>query len=206
MALAILQRLEALERQVAQMNVRGKIVEVDYDNHKAKVKYGENQTTGWLPWKPIRAGKAIVWWPLEVGEAVTVLSPGDLTLGEIFPASYQNDFPAPSNDPDLFLIQFDDETSLSYHSADKKLIATLPDDGTTLLTSKGGITLVGDTVIDGNITITENAVIEGTTHSNGDVSCDANVSDQKSTMQIIRDVFNVHTNPVNGSQPPPGKM
>ena len=107
MDLPILQRLEALERQLGQIVIRGKVIEVDYDKQRAKVKYGAEQVTAWLPWKPIRAGKAIIWWPLEVGEAVTVISPGDLTLVEIFPGSYQQDFPAPgSAAPELFLLHF----------------------------------------------------------------------------------------------------
>lgn len=206
MGLSIHQRLEALERALAQMVIRGKVEEIDFEKKRARVRYSPEQVTGWLPWKPIRAGKAIIWWPLEVGEAVTVISPGDLSLGEIFPSSYQTTFPAPSDDPDLFLVQFDDQSSLSYQRIDKKLIATLPDGGTTLLTSPGGITLVGDTVIDGNVTITKNTQIYGSTHSQGNVISDADVSDSKSSMQSMRDTYNGHTNPSSGTLKPPQQM
>lgn len=189
MDLSIQQRLEALERALAQMVVRGKVVEVDYPTRRAKVRYSKDQVTGWLPFKPLRAGKAIMWWPIEVGEAVTVISPGDLALGEIFPGSYQNDFPAPSDDPDLFLLHFSDDAFISYQRTDKTLVAQLPADGTTTLISKGGITLEGDTQIKGNVTVTGNA------HADGDVS------DNKSTMQIMRDKYNAHNH--SKAVPPP---
>ena len=119
----ILQRLDELERRQAQMVVRGKIAEIDPDNAVARVAYGENekQLTGWLTWKPIRAGKAIVWWCPEVGAGVTVLSEGDLSLGEIIPGSYYNDFNAPSTDPEVFLIEFGDGSSVKHHRGEHQL-------------------------------------------------------------------------------------
>lgn len=120
----ILQRLEELERRVAQMVIRGKIASVDPVAGVARVSYGprgQQQQTGWLPWKPMRTGKAIVWWCPEVGEGVTVISDGDLSLGEIFPGSYQNDFPAPSADPDVFFIAFGDGSSVGHNRSDHTL-------------------------------------------------------------------------------------
>lgn len=204
MDLSILQRLEELERQLAQVHVRGKVIEVDYETHRAKVQYGENQTTGWLTWMPLRAGRAIVWWPLEVGEAVTVLSPGDLTLGQIYPASYQNDFPAPSADPDLFLVQFDDTARISYQRTDKVLDATLPDGGKATLNATGGIKLVGDTEIDGNLKVTKDTAVDGATHSKGAISSDDHVSDKTSSIQTVRDTYNGHDHAKN--VPPPAKQ
>lgn len=117
----LFKRVEELERRVGQMVVRGKIKEVDLDKALARVEYGPEQVTAWLPWKPIRTGKAIVWWSPEVGEGVTVISEGDLTLGEIFPGSYHKDFAAPSNDPDLFLIEFGDGSKVAHNRASHKL-------------------------------------------------------------------------------------
>lgn len=115
------QRVEELERRLGQMVVRGKICAVDVQKAVAKVEYGDKQTTAWLTWKPIRSGKAIVWWVPEVGEGVTVISEGDLSLGEIYPGSYHKDFKAPSNDPDLFLVQFGDGSQVSHHRGSHKL-------------------------------------------------------------------------------------
>lgn len=121
---SILQRLEALERQLAQVVVRGKVVEINFEQQRAKVQYGDGLTTGWLPWKPMRAGQAIVWWPLEVGEAVTVLSPGDLSLGEIIPASYSEAHSAPSTNPDLCIVQFGDGSEVRHDRSTGDYTAT----------------------------------------------------------------------------------
>jgi phage baseplate assembly protein V len=147
MALHVLQRIETLERQIAQVNVRGKVSEVDYEKQLARVKYGENQTTGWLPWKPIRAGKAIVWWPLEVDEAVTVISPGDLTLGEIMPSSYSQAHSAPSTDKNLCIIQFGDGSEIRHDQSTGDYTATykgsviINADKDTTVNSKGKATI-----------------------------------------------------------------
>ena len=94
-----------------------KIANIDPKKALARVAYGENgaQLTGWLTWKPIRAGKAIIWWCPEVGEGVTILSEGDLSIGEIIPGSYYNNFSAPSSDPEEFVIAFGDGSSVKHH-------------------------------------------------------------------------------------------
>jgi phage baseplate assembly protein V len=139
MALTTSQRLEALERQMAQIVIRGKVELVDCKKQRARVRYGENQLTPWLRWKPIRAGRAIIWWPLEVGEAVTVLSPGDLQLGEILPSSYSAEHSAPSDDPDLCIVQFGDGSEVRHNRATGDYAATY--------TGKATITVGGDTTI-----------------------------------------------------------
>lgn len=133
----LLKRVEELERRVAQMVVRGKVHAVDPANKVARVAYGprgQKQLTGWLPWKPSRTGKAIVWWCPEIGEGVTVVSDGDLSLGEILPGSYQNDFPAPSEDPDEFLIHFGDGSKVSHHREESRLTVV----------NKGNVSLIAD--------------------------------------------------------------
>lgn len=186
-------RLEELERRVGQMVIRGKIAEVDPAKHVARVAYGPKgkQLTGWLQWKPMRTGKAITWWCPEVGEGVTVISEGDLALGEIFPGSYHSEFPAPSKDPDLFFIQFGDGAEISYHRKNHVLKAILPESGTTEIKSKGGIKLIGDTTI------------EGTVHATKDISSDANVSDSTRSMSDDRGIYNGHDHPHGDPVVPP---
>lgn len=146
----ILQRLEELERQISQMVIRGKVEQVDYETQRARVRYGSNQLTPWLKWKPLRAGKAIVWWPLEVGEAVTVLSPGDIQLGEILPSSYNADFSAPSTDPDLCIVQFGDGSEVIHnrktgdYQATYKGKATINVEKATTVNSTGAVAINSD--------------------------------------------------------------
>lgn len=151
------ERVSELERRLEEMFVRGVILESDPVNKRVVVSYGTTEKpmkTGWLPVKPIRAGKAIVWWWPEVGEGVTVLSPGDLRFGEVFPASYHTERPAPSDDPDLFLVEFGDGSKVSHHRETHLLE----------LVNMGDV----EATIEGNVT----GLIKGTTT----VTCEKSVS------------------------------
>lgn len=202
----LLMRIEALERRVSQMIVRGKISEVNPENKRAKVQWGPEQFTGWLPWKPVRTGKDIVWWCPEVGEGVTVLSDGDLLNGEIIPGSYTDDYPAPSSNPAMFLVQFGDGSKISYDRDNHVLHANLTNESRTRLHSPGGITLVGDTRIEGKLTVTQDTRIEGATHSVGNITSEGSISDNTSSMGQMRSVYNNHTHPNQGADPPTTKM
>ncbi|KEQ11285.1 hypothetical protein GZ77_26085 [Endozoicomonas montiporae] len=183
------QRLEELERRISQMVVRGTIAEVNPDKHIARVSYGPNLTTGWLQWKPLRTGGAITWWCPSVGEGVTVISDGDLSLGEIIPGSYYGDFPAPSSDPDLHLVRYEDGAEISYHQKDSQLKAVLPDAGKTELVSKGGIKFVGDTEIDGGLHVTKA------------IKADKDITDHTRSMADDRGIFNGHDHIGNQGKP-----
>lgn len=184
----LLARLEELERRMAQMVVRGKIVEVDAAQHAARVEYGPNMTTGWLQWKPVRSGKAIVWWVPEVGEGVTVISEGDLALGEILPGSYHKDFAAPSTDPDVFLVQYGDGSRMAYDRKAHLYTLDLPAGGRVELVAPGGFKLTGDTKIEGALHVTKN--IKG----------DAEISDQVRNMSADRLLYSAHK---HGNSPAP---
>jgi len=186
----VLQRLEELERRVGQMVVRGKIADVDPVRHVAKVEYGPGQTTGWLQWKPMRSGKAIVWWCPEVGEGATVISEGDLSLGEILPGSYHKDFQAPSSNPELFLVQYGDGATMAYDREAHLYRLTLPAGGRVELVAPAGFKLTGDTEIDGALRVTK------------DTTCDGEVSDQVRSMSADRELYNVHNHPTpDGPEP-----
>ena len=202
----VLSRLEALERRSHQTVVRGTISEVDPEKAVAKVKWGPEQFTGWLPWKPARTAGAIVWWCPEVGEGVTVISDGDLVRGEILPGSYTATHPAPETNPKVFMVQFGDGAVITYDRENHQLVATLPEGGTTELTSPGGIKLTGNTEIVGTLDVSDNTTIQGTTHSAGAVSSDSNVSDRTGSMQAMRDVYNEHNHGSQGAAPPAAKM
>ncbi|NYZ70241.1 phage baseplate assembly protein V [Endozoicomonas sp. SM1973] len=154
----ILQRLEALERRLAQVVVRGRIHAVDPTRGLAKVEYGaegQQQTTGWLPWKPQRTGKTITWSPPDIGEGATVISEGDLTLGEIIPGSYYDQFPAPSANPDVHLTRYADGAIEQYDQSGQTYQLLLPTSGTVNIVANGGVTITGDLTITGNIKATQ---------------------------------------------------
>lgn len=166
-------RLEVLERRQSQMIVRGKIVEVDPENHKARVEYGENQTTTWLPWKPIRSAAASVWWCPEVGEGCTVIADGELALGEIILGSYSDEFPSPSTDPDEFKLALGNGSQISYNRSTNKLQIQIVGDSELSITGNAILTVEKASTV----SITENATISvgGKTQltSKGDVTVTA---------------------------------
>ncbi len=201
----VLARLDELERRVAQMVVRGKVSAVDHARHVARVDYGGGMTTGWIQWKPVRTGKATVWWSPEVGEGVTVISDGDLRLGEILPGSYHADMPAPSSDPDLFLIEWGDGSAMSHHRGDKHFDLNVAGPGTATVTAEGGVLIKGATKIIGNVEVVGNVhatggiAADGNVSSKGSIAADGDVSDGTRTMQGDRGIYNGHDHPDAGT-------
>lgn len=167
------ERVSELERKLEEVFVRGIIVESNSVERWVVVSYGTEESpmkTGKLPVKPIRSGKAIVWWFPEVGEAVTVISPGDLRFGEVFPGSYYSERPAPSDDPDLFLVEFGDGSKVSHHRGTHKL--ELINMGDVEATIEGNVT----GLIKGNVTATVEKDLSATVKGKATVNCDKNVS------------------------------
>lgn len=191
----VLQRLEDLERRINQMVVRGKIKDVKASPPRAKVEYGESLTTAWLPWKPIKTGKAIIWWAPEVGEGVTVISNGDLSQGEIHPGSYHDDFKPPSTDLNAFHINFGDDSTIDYNRESHALALDFKGnvaavvDGKTTLEAKGGAEITGEVKIIGGLHVTK------------DIKGDGEVADKVRAMSKDRTIFNAHGHSYSWSDP-----
>ncbi|APU00412.1 baseplate assembly protein V [Aeromonas phage 3] len=135
--MSILDRLEAIERMLEQMVVRGTIDQVDCNSQRVKVRYGEDSVTDWIEWKPSRSGHVTIWSPPQVGEGVTVISDGDVNRGEVFLGSYHNSMPPPSTDPDATVMKFPDGTVFTYNMKENKLTLEVAGDAT--LDVKGNI-------------------------------------------------------------------
>ena len=113
----ILQRLEAIERRLSYLNVRGIVSKIDPNMGAGgciRVQYGDNQLSDWLPVKPLRSGESSIWLFPSVGESVTIT---DLETGEVLPGSFNSDNPPPTRDPDVLYIKFKDEGFISYNQA-----------------------------------------------------------------------------------------
>ncbi|MCI9687425.1 phage baseplate assembly protein V [Vibrio parahaemolyticus] len=195
------ERVSELERKLEEVFIRGVILESNSIERWVVVSYGTEESpmqTGKLPVKPIRSGKAIVWWFPEVGEAVTVISPGDLRFGEVFPGSYYSERPAPSDDPDLFLVEFGDGSKVSHHRGTHKL--ELINMGDVEATIEGNVTglVKGDVeaTVEGNLTGT----IKGTTNATFDqdvtahVKGNATVNCDKAVSVAAKGAIDVQTN------------
>lgn len=105
---SILKRLNAVERALNRKGIRGLVHSIAPDmgvGGCVKVTYGDNQTSDWLPVKPVRSGSACLWWFPEAGEGVTV---SDIDGGEVTPGSYTSSNQPPSRNPDEMIIQFGD--------------------------------------------------------------------------------------------------
>lgn len=105
--------------------------------------------TDWLPMGGLRACGDTEWHPLEVGEAVIVLSPsGEVQNGMVIPAGFfTSDNPAPAATAGLWLKSFKDGGTVSYDRntgaflVDAKTSATLKVGGNTVAVTSSSITL-----------------------------------------------------------------
>ncbi|MBF7687742.1 phage baseplate assembly protein V [Acinetobacter rathckeae] len=107
----------------------------------------------------------------SIGEECVVISPsGELALGIVICGLNNENFPTPSQNPDIKLRVFEDGAIISYDTKNHALQAILPSAGTALLTAKGGITINGDTTINGNLTTNGNVQTNGNTTMTGNNS------------------------------------
>jgi phage baseplate assembly protein V len=168
-----------LNRRVANMVRLGRVAAIDYAGSIPKVRVRiEPLTTAWLPLLSLRAGSDKHWWPVEVNEQVLVLSPsGELNQGVVLGSLHQQNFAAPASTIDVHRVTYSDGAVIEYDRAAHHLSATLPSGATTTLISDGGVSIVGDVTVTGNI------------KASGDIT------DHTRSMQAGRDRFNAHQHP-----------
>ena len=104
-----------LQRRLENVIRIGVIAKVDYDNKKIRVQSGE-LLSNWLAW-PVEMGRNFKRWrPLRLGQQVILGSPSaDPAQAVVIGMLYSQNFEAPSDDPDLDLIAFDNGASLSHN-------------------------------------------------------------------------------------------
>lgn len=147
----------------------GTIYSVDPANATCRVESGD-LITGDIAWIAQRAGKVRHWSPPSVGEQCLLLAPeGDLDAALVIVGIYSDACPAPSTDPNVTLLQYDDGAFISYDRASHSLTATLPAGGTARIEAPGGITIIGDTDITGDSTVRGNLRVTGTINADEDV-------------------------------------
>ena len=128
----VMARIAELERRLNDTVITGIVSAVQRKPYRVRVDYGTPdapQTTALLPVMVTRAATAKVWWPLEVGEAVLVLSPGgDTQQGRVIPASYSQVQPQADEQAERLAIEFGNGNSLSLDRDAGKLKLTLTGD------------------------------------------------------------------------------
>lgn len=165
--------LATLSRLLENLIRFGVIVDVQMVPPRVKVKTGE-LTTAWLPWLALRAGADREWDPPTVGEQVILVSPsGQLANGVVITGLPSDHIPANGNRAGLHRRTYADGAVIEYDSVTHHLNATLPDNGTTSLVSKGGINIIGpinhqgdynqtgNQNVVGHVTISEDVVAAG---------------------------------------------
>ncbi|WP_353271716.1 phage baseplate assembly protein V [Wolbachia endosymbiont (group A) of Nomada goodeniana] len=106
--------ISELNRKLANIIRIGLVKEVDYEKARVRVKVGEF-LTDWLPWVTVRAGEDRSWFAPNIDEQVIVLSPfGELSLGVVLPAIYQQKYFPSECRKDAHIFEFQDGTKLSY--------------------------------------------------------------------------------------------
>ncbi len=162
-------RVSELERRLNNTIVEGVIAEVQASPYRVKVDYGTDEKpllTGWLQVAVPRAAEAIVWWALEVGESVMVISPnGNMEQGTVYPATYSSDFMAPDNNLKKLVILFDDKSYFIYDKENKTM--EVHTDESVKWTTKTftleaeNFNVKAETRIDGNVQTTKDVTITG---------------------------------------------
>lgn len=159
----------ALPQQINNLLRDGVVTEVDHARHLCRVQTGEAHTD-FLPWLSAAAGELRTWAPPSSGEQVSLLcSDGDLANAIVLRGIYCDQYPAPSNNPSLTLIQFKDGAVVSYDHGAHALSAVLPTGGTVTITADGGTTITGPVTIKGATSIEGQVTIIGKAEVSDDV-------------------------------------
>lgn len=127
-----------VDRRLANFMRIARIVAVDPGSARARVTFGGDTESAWLPFTTARAGGARVWSPPVVGEQVVVMAPGGDTAQAVIAGSLPSDqFPAPSSDGATYQIDLPGGVSISVAG------------GAVNITAPGGVIVNGDVVADG---------------------------------------------------------
>lgn len=128
-----------LLKAVAQMVMIADVVEVDPGRARAKVSFGPEATSAWLPWLTERSSAIAVWAPPSAGEQVLCLSPSGLTKDAIIlGALFSGTNAAPSGSAGEHLIKIGG-SSISITGGS----IVLSSNGSTLTIDGSGITHTG---------------------------------------------------------------
>jgi phage baseplate assembly protein gpV len=146
------------ERRAAGMVRVGRVTTLDPEKARARVSFGADHQSAWIPFMAQRAGAARVWAPPSVGEQVWVLAEsGDTAQGVILGAAFQNDIPAPSSNGEAVEVHLGQSALVI-----KPESIVLRVGGVSLTVSSSGVEIEGGSV-------THNGTNIGDDHRHSDV-------------------------------------
>lgn len=127
-----------LERRLANAVRIGTITAVDPSAPRARVTFGGESQSGWIPFSVARAGAAVVWAPPVEGEQVLVASPGgDTAQAVIMGSLYSNAGRPGSDDGSVYRVDLPNGVVIEI------------DGGEVRITAPNNVIVVGDVIADG---------------------------------------------------------
>lgn len=153
----LFRRIADLERRLARSTMYGTITAVDAANARAKVTFGGETESAWLPFSTGRSGGAKIWAPVVAGEQVVVQCPGGDTGQGIIMASLPSDAnPAPSSDGAAYAIHLPGGVVINVAGASIEI------------TAPGQIKVIGDIIVTGGDVVADGISLK--THVHGGIA------------------------------------
>lgn len=150
-----------LRRRLDNMLRPGTIFAVDHVRGRCRVKTG-NLLTGDLRYFVGRAGAVRHHSAPTLGEQCIVISPsGELATGFVLVGLNSDEFPVPSDNPDLHCIEYADGTLLGYDMGNRELTIIMAAGGSVILQAPVGVQIAGNVNITGTVTVTEDVLANG---------------------------------------------
>ncbi|OJT41519.1 phage baseplate assembly protein V [Serratia plymuthica] len=193
------QVLSDLQQRLSNLIRRGVIQAIQPGKiPKCRVALGDIVTT-WLPvCQGFSGANRTDSNPFAVGDPVTVISEaGDLNNGRVFPGWNTGAMPVPEGSESEHITRYSDGTEIRYDRAAHAL--------KIIIATGGSYEIVGNGTLRGPVEITEGLTVQGVSQLNsnvnvtGDLAATGKISDGKSTLDRVREIFNSHTHPETGS-------
>lgn len=117
----------------------GKVTAVDAGEARAKVSFGGDSESDWLPWLAERAAAISIWAPVSVGEQVVVLSEsGDTAQGVIIGSVFSQGNPGAAANEAMHRIQIGASSITITESG-----ITLESNGSRIVLDASGVSING---------------------------------------------------------------
>ena len=160
------------DNRIANLVRQGHVVEVNAAEGLARVEFEDGWVSDALPWMTGAAGALRIWSVPAEGEQVSVLAPsGEPAAGFILRGLFSTDFPPPSDDPTLTLLEWDDGARVQYDAGAQAMDVSLPIGGTIrLLVEGGGELALADDRISLKVGGTELRITDGQILLDGEVA------------------------------------
>lgn len=188
----------------------GIVVAIDSAKCAARVQFADSDgmISFWLPVVQPKTLKDRFYHMPDINEHVVCLLDENGEAGVILGAIYSDADKPPVTSKDKWHVTFEDGTALEYDRAGHKLFADVKGDIEVIASGTLTASIAGDSTIttptctlNGNLVINGTAQVSGNITGGANIQAAANVADQggAKTMAGMRQVFNQHTHPENGT-------